>query len=494
MRDEILSMQDVSKKFHPSLFLDSFSFALYEGEVLGVTGLSASGKSVVAGILAGIYTEDSGKIFLDGEPVKIGIIEKAYQHRIYYIGAGTRVSGGLSIAEWMCLSDSQCKKWMKRKTMVQITGDIFKEYGIHMDVTKKGNVLSYYEHKISELLAAAWQGARVIVLDEVLCGMSRIEYYSMYKTVVKMIKKGIGILAIESDMKNLFTIADRIIVMRAGTLGGVFYRGITGYDEESLYKVSVQNVMERRGPIKRDREYPLLLRADGIQIPGKVHQGSFHVGKGEAVGFVDKGKLACKLLEDVLMNGRNSRANVSLEGACLRCTNKSQAFKKGIVSLNGIDGGSQIFPGMTIGDNIMLLNLKVCCKGGEIINRKKYRFLMKEYAGLFGIDEDIMEQMPYEADYNIKALLPFMRLLACRPKIILVDSSFVRADIYIQEKMAELIDYAGEHGIAIAYCAMAEEEARKFCGRVYHFTDGRIIESAPPVIKNTSLFKLGEGL
>ena len=494
MRVEILSMQDISKKFHPSLFLDSFSFSLYEGELLGITGLSASGKSVVAGILAGIYTEDSGKIFLYGESVKIGMIEKAYQHRIYCIGAGMRISAGLSIAEWMCLSGSQRKKWMKRKTMIQITGDIFKEYGINMDVTKKGGMLSYYEQKISELLAAAWQGAGVIVLDEVFCGLSRIEYYSMYKTLGKLIEKGIGILVIESDMKNLFPIADRIIVMRAGTLGGVFYRGVTGYDEESLYKVSVQNVMERREPLKSDREYPLLLRADGIQIPGKVHKGSFHIGRGEAVGFVDKGKRACQLLEDILMSGEYFRADIYLEGTRLNCTSKSQALKKGIVSLNGSDGGNQIFPGMTIGENIMLLNLKICCKGGEIISKKKYRFIMKEYARLMGIDESVLEQMPYEADYNIKALVPFMRLLACRPKIILVDSSFVRADIYIQEKMADLIDYARAHGMSIVYCAMAEEEARKFCGRVYHLTDGRIIESAPPVIKNTSLFKSGRDL
>lgn len=494
MKAEILSMQDISKKFHPSFFLDSFSFSLYEGELLGLTGLSASGKSVVAGILAGIYTEDSGKIFLDNQPIKIGMIEKAYQHRIYSIGAGRRVSGGLSIAEWICLSGSQRIKWMKRRTMLQIAGDIFREYGISMDVARKGNVLSYYEQKITELLAAAWQGARVIILDEVLGGLSRIEYYSMYKTVEKLIEKGIGVLVIESDMKNLFSIADRIIVMRAGTLGGVFYKSLTGYDEESIYKVSVQNVMERRGALKRNKEYPLLLRAEGIDIPGKVYGGAFYIGKGEAVGFVDKAKLSCLFLEKLLMTRTYSRAGIYLEGNRLHCRNKSHALKKGIVSLNGGDGDSQIFPGMTIGENIMILNLKACCKGGEIISRKKHRFIMKEYARMFGIDESIMEQMPFEADYNIKALVPFMRLLACRPKIILIDSSFVRADIYIQEKMADLINYAGEHGISIVYCAMAEEEARKFCSRVYHFADGRIVESAPPVIKNTSLFKSGQDL
>lgn len=468
--------------------LDSVSFSLYEQEIMGITGIAASGKSVIAGILSGVYEEDSGEIYINENLVKIGSIEQAYEQRVYYIGLDTRINKEISIAEWFFLSRNSRKKWVSRKVMTQIVIDILKEYGLHIDVSQKGKMLSYYEQKLVEIAAAAWEKAKIIILDKILGDCTYQERHNIYKILQRLKQDGVGIIIVESNWKNLFYIADKIMVLRSRTLGGIFYRTEKGYDEEIIYKTCMQSTIEPKIRIKGADGSTQLITIEDIFVHNKKIQGSIMVRKGEIVGIIDERKRSFSFMENLLIENKDGNARVCLEGKAIYPQNRIKSQKQGIVSIPDNEGQNLVFHNMTIGENILFSSLRKCCIGGLFISGKKRRFLQNEYAKVFGIDEDIFDKMPYEVETDIIALTPLLRLIANKPKLIIIESKFNKIGGMMQEKIMEFICYAKEHGISVLYCVTTEEEAIKICDRNYYFKTDNIIEIATQHVDNTSLF------
>ena len=66
---EILKAVDINKSFEDNYVLKDVSITLNEGEIVSLLGVSGSGKTTLFNVLSGIYTPDSGKVFLKGEDV-----------------------------------------------------------------------------------------------------------------------------------------------------------------------------------------------------------------------------------------------------------------------------------------------------------------------------------------------------------------------------------------------------------------------------------------
>lgn len=221
---EVLRVENLCKK---GVF-ENISFSLYEGEILGFSGLVGAGRTEVMMAIFGASLPDSGKIFLRGKEVRFENPAQAIEHHIGLVTEDRRRTGLLlekNIVENTALPS--LKKHADR--MGFVNGKWEKEaadkYMKLLKVkapdmyTKLGNLSGGNQQKV---ILGKWLAAEsnILILDEPTRGIdvnARSEFYTLMNDFVD---KGGAIIMISSEMPEVIGISDRIIVMREGRISG----------------------------------------------------------------------------------------------------------------------------------------------------------------------------------------------------------------------------------------------------------------------------------
>lgn len=99
MAEELFRMEGISKSFPGVKALDNVSFSVNKGEVHGLVGENGAGKSTLMKVMSGVYQADEGKIFIEGQEVKINNISKAHELGVAIIFQELNLLPHLSVAD-----------------------------------------------------------------------------------------------------------------------------------------------------------------------------------------------------------------------------------------------------------------------------------------------------------------------------------------------------------------------------------------------------------
>lgn len=210
---------------HGQAFRD-ISFTLHRGEILGITGLSDSGRNELAMALAGHLSTDSGSLFLDGQPVRIGSPSEAIDHRIGYVPED-RLSEGLfieksifenavplildRIAGHLGLIDRRKGRDAARGIAAGMnlnTADI----DLPVGALSGGNQ--------QRVLIGRWLSIdpRLLILHGPTVGVDVGSKETIFRAIQEMADRGIGLLVVSDDLPELLQNCDRILVMNSGRI------------------------------------------------------------------------------------------------------------------------------------------------------------------------------------------------------------------------------------------------------------------------------------
>lgn len=228
MTDEpILKVQEITKTFGGIIALNRVSFDIHEGEILGIIGPNGSGKTTVVNCITGFIKASSGRIFFRGKditgkaPHKIadmGVTRTFQVMRPFYtlpayknlviplFSPRARRTGG-----WRGGG-----KLGDRNT---VSIDILEEIGFERD--------SFVPYKLTSSLPTGYlkrlELARclslkpdLIICDEIFSGLSMSEIASMVPLIERLQMDGITLIMIEHRLRELFRVANRIMVLNFG--------------------------------------------------------------------------------------------------------------------------------------------------------------------------------------------------------------------------------------------------------------------------------------
>jgi ABC-type branched-subunit amino acid transport system ATPase component len=224
MREEsILKVEEISKSFGGVVAVWNVGFLLQKGELLGIIGPNGSGKTTLVNILTGFVTPDSGTVTYRGRPIQgkmpykiaeLGLARTfqmakpfnqlpAYKNLIIplYSSRVKRMRGG---------------KYGKRD---DVAIDLLEEVGFERDSSVPYKAASSLPHgyvKRLELARCLSLRPDLIILDELFSGMSMSEVASTLPIIERLNSEGMSIIMIEHRLKELFRLADRIIVLNFG--------------------------------------------------------------------------------------------------------------------------------------------------------------------------------------------------------------------------------------------------------------------------------------
>lgn len=211
---EGLIAQGLLKRFGPRRVVDSVSFDIQRGEVVGLLGPNGAGKTTTFQMMVGLVRPDQGKVFLNGEDLTQAPIYQRARAGISYLPQESsvfrRLSVGenlLAILETLDLSEEEQKERSK---------GLMHMLGISHLANHKAYTLSGGERRRTEIARALTLSPFFVLLDEPFTGIDPIAVAEIQKIIRKLTTSGIGLLITDHNVREALGICDRAYILNEG--------------------------------------------------------------------------------------------------------------------------------------------------------------------------------------------------------------------------------------------------------------------------------------
>jgi len=213
---EGLIAQGLLKRFGPRRVVDSASFDIQRGEVVGLLGPNGAGKTTSFYMMVGLLKPDGGRIFLEGEEITDLPMYKRCRIGIGYLPQESSVfrkltveENLLAILETLDLSHSE---------RVDRLRELLQELDLAPLARHKAFTLSGGERRRLEITRALITSPRYLLLDEPFTGIDPIAIGDIQEIVARLRERGIGILITDHNVRETLAITDRAYILYDGKI------------------------------------------------------------------------------------------------------------------------------------------------------------------------------------------------------------------------------------------------------------------------------------
>ncbi len=238
-RSPLLEMRRMSKSFGSVDAVVDVDLVLYPGEILGVVGDNAAGKSTLMKLLTAVHKTDTGEVFIEGERVMIESPHTAREYGIEMIYQDFSLAPNLSIVDNIFLGREIKRSLagitvLDRKQMEQIAEEVLQETLIRIDSVKTTvTYLSGGQQQAVAIARALAFEAKIIIMDEPTASLSVKTIPPLLTLMKKFRDEGISMIFITHRIQDIFSTCDRVMVLRRGSCVGVSPIEKTSVDEVS---------------------------------------------------------------------------------------------------------------------------------------------------------------------------------------------------------------------------------------------------------------------
>ena len=209
----LLEVQDITRRFGDILANDSVSLTLRRGEIHALLGENGAGKSTLVKIIYGVLRPDSGRILIEGRPVRIASPAEARALGIGMVFQHFSLFEPLSVAENIALALPQGTADAALKARI---ATISETYGLPLDPDAIIADLSVGERQRVEIVRALLSDPRILILDEPTSVLTPQEARQLFATLKTLAAEGRGILYISHRLEEVREICDAATVLRHG--------------------------------------------------------------------------------------------------------------------------------------------------------------------------------------------------------------------------------------------------------------------------------------
>lgn len=226
-RAPILSVRGVSKHFGAVQALNKVSFDVYPGEVVALAGDNGAGKSTIIKAVAGVYPYEDGDILLDGQRVTFSNPQEARARGIETIYQDLALADNLPIGANIFLGREPMRKMfgflpaIDRKKMADAARETMKQLDFHVDrLDAPVSAFSGGQRQAVAIGRAMYWNARLVIMDEPTAALGVPEQRRVIALIQSLKAQGKGIIFISHNLRDIFEVADRIVVFRRGENAG----------------------------------------------------------------------------------------------------------------------------------------------------------------------------------------------------------------------------------------------------------------------------------
>jgi ABC-type sugar transport system ATPase subunit len=470
----ILRASGISKTFGKIPVLKSVDFDIAAGEVHALIGENGAGKSTLLKILFGLYSMDSkeGVLYVDGKPVFLKSPRDAIDHGIAMIHQEPLVFKDLTIIEnfFAGYINTKVVNWPSlEKAAVELAKDI----GLHVPLKQKMDRLSVAEQQLVEIGAALVSEARIIFMDEPTASLTPGEVENLLTMIKRLKAEGRSIVYISHRLGEIKAIADRITVMRDGTIVGTYPNRDLSHDDMIRLMLGHDLTLNRgnKRPAQKAEPY---FQVEAIGVPGIFENVSFSVGRGEILGVAGlMGSGRTEVARALFGVTPIKRGRMLINGVPVKVGSPEEALRHGIALLPEDRQGLSLFVKQTIAFNATFSAPGLISDRGGWIKYDKEKAITDEKCALLKTKYASVKQNVEELSGGNQQKIGIAKLIATNPEILILDEPTRGIDIGAKEEVYKIIERLSEEGRCIIMISSEMAEILALSDKVLVMYEGR---------------------
>ena len=478
--NSVLEMRNISKSFPGVRALQNVDFTLCEGEIHALMGENGAGKSTLIKVLTGVYSKDSGEVYVKGHDnaVSIRSPQDAQNIGISTVYQEITLCPNLIVAENMYIGRTK-NIFQNLKKMNADADKILNSLGIPASATQQ---LGNYSIAIQQMVAIARavdMDCKVLILDEPTSSLDENEVEKLFGLMRDLKKRGVGIIFVTHFLDQVYEVCDKITVLRDGQLVGE-------YEIETLPRIKLVSKMlgkdmddtadiQSEVEIYDDKGAEPVFEAEGLVSVAGIKPFDFYIRKGEVNGFtglLGSGRSEC--VRAVFGADRVIGGKVKMHGKAVKINKPIQAMKNGIAYLPEDRKGDGIVGDLSVRENLVLA-LQVM-KGffKPFSKAQAYKFA-DEYIKLLDIKTA-------SADTPIKSLsggnqqkVIVARWLLTNPEYLILDEPTRGIDVGTKVDIQKLVLKLASEGKSVTFISSETDEMLRTCSRLIVMRDRKVV-------------------
>ena len=478
-----IQMKSITKKFSGVTANDRVNFQAYAGEIHALLGENGAGKSTLMSILAGLYSQDEGKIFIKGQSVKINSPKEAIEHGVGMVHQHFRLVQPFTVAENIILGKKGIGLFINKAKLEKEIEDLSKKFALKVEPRAKVWQLSIGEQQRVEILKMLYRGAEILILDEPTAVLAPQEAQELFRTLKQMALNGKAVILITHKLDEVMEIADKITVLRDGKSAAVINKSET--DKKELTKLMIgREIMPEvnKRPLK---EGPIVLYLQNIECLSDkgylaLKKVSLRIRSGEILGIAGVAGNGQKELAEVITGLRKvAKGSVKIQGKDYTNAGSKKIIEAGVAHIPEDRLGMGLVPNLCFVENTILKSYRQKPESKSLltslfINYKYAHERASKLANDFNIKTaDLEKPVKSMSGGNLQKLL-FAREISSKPKIIVAAYPVRGLDVSAIEAVHKILLKQRELGAAILFISEDLEEIFKISDKIAVIHEGNI--------------------
>ena len=477
MEQIVLSLRNIGKSFPGVKALDNVSIDFLKGEVHGVVGGNGAGKSTLMKILSGVYTADTGEIYMNGEKAKIRNPQDAIDNGQSIIFQEFNLVNALSIAENIFLGrlSNQSGTWIDWKEIYQKTDALMEQIGCRIDARTKVSELSVAQKQMVEIAKALSYNSNIIIMDEPSATLTNNEVDNLFRIVRSLREKNVTVIYISHKLEEVFEICDRVTVMRNGEV--ISTKPVGEVTRAGIIQDMVGRPVDQEYPQRSTApaaDAPVILEAKNLTSKGVFEDVSFRLKQGEVLGLAGLvGAGRTEIVRAIFGADSLDSGDILVKGEKVSIKKPEDSIKHGIALLTEDRKQQGLVLQMPVTKNTTLANLKAICKFG-FLNFGKEKGIAKDYIQRLSIKTPSAEQKVLYLSGGNQQKVVLAKWLYSGCDILILDEPTRGIDVGAKAEIYSIINELVADGKSIILISSDMPELLAMSDRVLVIYEGRV--------------------
>ena len=473
----LLKMENIEKAFPGVKALDNVSLTVKAGTVHALMGENGAGKSTLMKCLFGVYTKDSGKIYLEGKEINFKNSKEALENGVAMVHQELNQALKRNVMDnmWLGRFPTVAKgvPFTSEQKMYKATKEIFNKLEIDVDPKTVMSRMPVSQRQMVEIAKAVSYNSKVIVFDEPTSSLTEQEVEHLFKIINMLRDQGCGIIYISHKMAEILRISDEVTIMRDG-------KYITTSDAKELttdeiIKLMVGRELTNLYPPKTNKIGDVLLDVKELSAEySKLKDVSFSARRGEILGVAGlDGSGRTELLENLFGVATRRSGRLTLNGKPIRNRNARESIKNGFALLTEERRATGIFGILNIRENATVSSLNKC-RIGPFLSKKKLKKNTDWCIDSMHVKTPTQETKIRSLSGGNQQKVILGRWLLTDPTVLLLDEPTRGIDVGAKYEIYELIIDLASRGKTVIMVSSEMPELLGVCDRILVMSGGRL--------------------
>lgn len=470
MKDIVLSMKNITKKYPGVVALNNVSIDFIKGEVHALLGENGAGKSTLIKVISGAIKNDEGNIVIDDQIYDCMTPKISRGHGVEVIYQEYNLINTLSVAENICLGE-KTEGLVNYKYMREKVKKIFDKFNIDINPDIKVRDLSPALQQLVEIAKAISKEAKVIVMDEPTAQLTLGEVENLYKIIRALKENGVTIIYISHRLEEIFEVTDRVSIMRDGQYITTVNTEQTNRKE--LISLMVGRALTETYPTRNCIKNDIMMEVKNISGL-KNSDVSFDIKTGEILGLAGLvGAGRTELVRVIYGADKKTSGDIYIKGKKVKIKSPKTALSYGIGLIPEDRKNQGCFLRKSIKWNIAISNIREISKNGFVNNESELK-QANEYKEKLRIKTPTIDQNVGNLSGGNQQKVVLAKVLSTNSDIIIFDEPTRGIDVGARHEIYNLMNELVENGKSIIMISSDMEELLGMSDRILVLCEGKV--------------------